>query len=343
MTGASGAKDAAISDTGDLLELLQAADGTFGTVRARYRLWRHHESLSAAFLADAGRSGGAVAQAVERERALAESEEIVSDTESCGGVGIRQSGPFQTPRIAPTAAASVRSSPRCFIRTCWVAALHLTPVARAARAEREVIVVEAIPRGNPARGVNVDLALLEIGRGADRFRLEFDAERGIVLASHALTDGKPFSTIEAVEVAYDEQLDESLFELPRGWHMHCSYFDGSPRPRSPPLVAITYRSDAADEGLTISENPAGHEHPLAHTSGWRDATATVRVSEVIRMRVPSRPQISWHSLVCLGQQRRTDRSSISIKGEATVASVGQHRHPTCSTSAPGTIASTTLR
>ncbi len=331
-------QDTAMSEIGDLLELLHAADVTFGTIRARYRLWRHHERLSAAFLADAGRSGGTVAQAVGRERAPAESEEIVSiwrqppdsarvergDDESSRSYGVRHGELWWSwdPTVGAMSNAENRSVgsgigeefATLLHPHVLVAALHLTPVERAVRAEREVIVAEATPRGNPTRGLNVGLALLEIGRGADRFRLEFDAERGIVLASHAFTDGEPFSTIEAVEVAYDEQLDESLFEfvappgeqvqsaggvhrirrhlsvaeaqaaapfrilipeqVPRGWHMHCSYFDGgSRRPQSPPLVAITYRSDAADEGLTISESLAAHEHPLAHTSGWRDATA----------------------------------------------------------------------
>jgi len=192
-------------------------------------------------------------------------------------------------------------------------ALQLAPVGEATRAGRSVLVAEATPRPDPVSSVNVGLALLEIGRGAERYRLEFDAERGIVLAAHAFTGDQPFNKLEALEVVFDEPLPESLFEfepppgeelrpagsihrvrrhlsiaeaqaaapftilipreVPRGWQMRCTYFEGSERPQAPPSVAINYRSDAADEDVSISETTASGENPLDRIADWKAANA----------------------------------------------------------------------
>jgi hypothetical protein len=90
-------------------------------------------------------------------------------------------------------------------------ALRFAPVGRAVRAKRPVIVADAWPRPDGERGRPSLFALRELGHGADRFRLEFDADRGIVLAGQAFATGELFRTIEAVEVEIDGDFDWDLF------------------------------------------------------------------------------------------------------------------------------------
>jgi outer membrane lipoprotein-sorting protein len=52
-----------------------------------------------------------------------------------------------------------------------------------------------------------------LGAGADSYRLEVDAERGIILASHAFCQREPFQVIEAQEITLDAPLDKALFEF----------------------------------------------------------------------------------------------------------------------------------
>jgi hypothetical protein len=79
-----------------------------------------------------------------------------------------------------------------------------------ARAGRAVIVAEASPRA-PGRDQMRTLALHELGGGADRYRLEVDAERGILLGTVALWNGEPFREITTVEIAFDEPIADERF------------------------------------------------------------------------------------------------------------------------------------
>jgi hypothetical protein len=89
--------------------------------------------------------------------------------------------------------------------------LRFAPAARSVRAGRAVIVADAWPRPERGRGRPRSLELHELGAGADRYLLEIDAERGIVLAAHAFADGEPFQVVEAIEVEFDAALDDALF------------------------------------------------------------------------------------------------------------------------------------
>lgn len=156
-------------------------------------------------------------------------------------------------------------------------------------------------------------ALGELGHGADRFRLEFDADRGIVLAGQAFATGELFRTIEAVEVEIDGDFDGGLFvfrppegeaiqgtrrdrhllrhtsipeaqaaapftvlvpeRVPTHWTIHCTYAGPSTRPPSPPSVSIHYRSDSGHESLNLMLTPADEQAHPINTESWREVQA----------------------------------------------------------------------
>jgi hypothetical protein len=75
---------------------------------------------------------------------------------------------------------------------------------------RPVLLVRAVPKEGPA-GI-VDLAFL--GSYADAWELEVDAERGVLVGTAAVSGGERFQTVEATVLAFDEELDDSLFAPP---------------------------------------------------------------------------------------------------------------------------------
>ncbi len=79
----------------------------------------------------------------------------------------------------------------------------LKATGRTTVAGRHVIAVRATPR---------DGAPLSL-RKADEYELAVDAERGVVLRFAALIDGEVASATEVVEIAFDEHLPPSTFEV----------------------------------------------------------------------------------------------------------------------------------
>jgi len=86
--------------------------------------------------------------------------------------------------------------------------LRLRLVGRGQRAGRMVILAEGSPR---APGRDQIHSLVQLGWGADRYRLEVDAKRGILLGAVAVRSGEPFREITAVKVALDEPIDDERF------------------------------------------------------------------------------------------------------------------------------------
>ena len=131
----------------------------------------------------------------------------------------------------------------------------------------------------------------ELGAGADRYRLEVDAQRGVLLEVLALRDGEPFQRITTVEVEFDHSISDERFRfqppageeirptrgvplerlslreaqrrapftvlipdrIPRDWHVSCLFRDPSDRPRWPGSVALIYTSDDGHESVSLSQ------------------------------------------------------------------------------------------
>jgi hypothetical protein len=228
-----------MSELSELLELLHNGETPFVTLCGRFRIWRHLERHEAAFRADALRRGGTTGRIGPDCPSSPEQSETVlclwratpdrarveyrsGPRDGAYGVrvgehwwswdarhGTRSNAQDQSLGSETGKELSVLlDPPQC------LSVFRFAPISRATRAGRPVIVVEAQPRPEPAR-VHGRYASVRhgLGTGADSYRLDIDAERGIVLASHAFFQGEPFQVIEALEIVLDEPLDKGLFEF----------------------------------------------------------------------------------------------------------------------------------
>jgi hypothetical protein len=237
-----------VSDLSELLELLYDAEAPFVTLRGRFREWRHYERAQAAVRAEVeGWGNGASISLGPAEQVPAhdepapppESENVLclwralpdrARVEYHGGsrdgeYGVRvgeqwwrwdaDSGAESNVEDPSLNAGIGDEHAVLFNPSRLLSTLRFAPEGRTTRAGREVIVAEAVPRSESRREhrwqtVNT---LRELGMGADRYRLEFDAERGMILAARAFRDGEPFEAIETLEIAFDEPLEDALFEF----------------------------------------------------------------------------------------------------------------------------------
>jgi hypothetical protein len=193
--------------------------------------------------------------------------------------------------------------------------LRFRVAERRERAGRATITAEAIPRSELDNG-RVSFELHELGSGADRYTLDVDAERGVLLGVLALRDGEPFQEITAVDIAFDELIDDEVFvfrppageevhsvrarvrpehvplteaqqrapftvfmpsRVPDDWQMHCVYIEPSQRPRAPASVALDYRSDSGHESVHISQQSAADKDSV-----FNELTAGHGWHEVVR-------------------------------------------------------------
>ena len=218
--------------------LLHEADRPFETLHGRFRLWRHLERYDAAYRADAEAQHlepseiGAPATLPEyTERVLqlwrkgsrrSRSEEVAGPRS--GAIGVRDGEDWWTwdPRLGirtntqdgSLTSATGRELAVLFEPTQLLSALHISPAAFTTRAGRRAIAVSARSRSTPSRNRDRNAQLRnELGSGADSYDLELDAERGVILASRAIREELPFQTIEALEIAFDEPLEDSLFRF----------------------------------------------------------------------------------------------------------------------------------
>jgi hypothetical protein len=230
-----------MSELARLLELLHGADESWSTLRARYRVVRHRERAQAAFLAAARRSGATISTfgrgAAAPAPAPVESEEVVSlwlerphraRGEHAGGArdgayGVRDGELWWSwdPRRGatsnsadPTVGSDTgRELELLFAPAPLLGALRFELVGQAALAGREAIVADARPRLEGRQTMPRDIALAQLGRGAERYRLQIDSERGLILACQAIRYEEPFHTIEALELELDLRLPEETFEF----------------------------------------------------------------------------------------------------------------------------------
>jgi hypothetical protein len=66
-------------------------------------------------------------------------------------------------------------------------------------------------------------------------------------------------------------------QVPASWQVHCTFFEASQRPPSPPQVSLNYRSDDGHESISISQMAATdrashHYENMVNGDDWQDLT-----------------------------------------------------------------------
>lgn len=104
-------------------------------------------------------------------------------------------------------------TPEGSTRSRLLGVLRFVAVGRGRVAGRETVTAEAVLRAvDLGRGPR-SFELGELGGGADRYRLEVDAQRGVLLQVVALRDGQPFQKITTVEIKFDLPISEERFRF----------------------------------------------------------------------------------------------------------------------------------
>ncbi len=226
-------------DLAELLVLLHKADEPFATLSGRFRIWRNLERCHAAFRSDALRRGVTTGGVGSDCLSLPEESEAVlslwrmmpdrarveyrsGSREGSYGVRVGQNWWSWNARegalsntIDPSLGSGIgKELAVLFNPPQLLGAFSFVPLQRATRVGRSVVVVEAHPRAEPSFDRDRYGGLRNgLGTGAESYRFDLDAERGIILASHAFFRGAPFQVIEALAITFDDPLDDALFEF----------------------------------------------------------------------------------------------------------------------------------
>ena len=314
-------------ELGALLELLQRAGAPLTTVQATYRIWHHDERARAAFQADIeeqkcrgvliatlglGEDSSAPAEREELLHIWRSDDRVREQHESGprdGSYGVRvgelwwmwdqQSG--ATSNEDDPAVGGIGQEVAVMLNpTPLIGALRFRVLGRSQEAGRATISVEAVPRPFDPRRPPQDFELHQLGGGADRYTIEVDAQRGVLLAATAFRDDEPFRQITTLEIIFDEPIPDETFEfefeppageairtvppehiplteaqrrapftllvpdrVPSDWQLHCMLVEPSDRPPHPGMVVLEYRSPIGGESLTLAQIPAV-ESPSVH-------------------------------------------------------------------------------
>jgi hypothetical protein len=168
-----------------------------------------------------------------------------------------------------------------------IGALWLEPREHLEVAGRRALGVRAkLRRGSHHAPISFRLDL-----DVDEHQLAVDVERGIVLRKVALLDEAPVSTLEILEIAFDETFEPAMFEpvpgtratppvaarelaledLPRaapfrvfvprglapGWVVGASYFPGDPREHFPEMVMLELTREDGSRRASIMQTKSG--------------------------------------------------------------------------------------
>ncbi len=342
---------------GSLLVLLHRADTPFRSVEATYRIWRNEERASEALRAgieEERRRGASISSyggscsptgPVEREEVLriwrAEDrarEEHVGGPRS-GAYGVRD-GELWWSWDERDGATSNQDDPKVgsgigeellfmLDPTPLLGLLRFAVVGRGRVAGRETITADAFPRRRDPRHRAQSFELYELGGGADCYRLEVDAQRGVLLEVIALRDGEPFHKITTAEIAFDRPIPEERFafeppageeiqptrgqpperlsvrdaqqrapftvlipdRIPSDWHVTVLFREPSRRPPWPGSVALVYHSDDGHEGVSLSQfRAADRSSMMLADDDWEDVTREGRAIRATRRDARSEAQ-----------------------------------------------------
>jgi hypothetical protein len=310
-------------ELGTLLELLHRADAPFTTVRATYRIWRHDERAGEAFRAaieEEKRRGAAIssygpmgssdapAEHEEQLRLWRSGDRVREERE--GGprdrsYGVRvgnlwwmwdQHNGAASNEDDPKFGSAVGEELSVMLDPTWLlGALRFRVLGRSQQAGRATITAEAVPRPSRGDGRPRAFELHELGGGADRYTLDIDAERGVLLGVVALRNDEPFHRVTTLEITFDEPIPDERFEfqppageeiravgirtrpahvpltearqrapftvlipdrIPSDWQLHCVFLEPSDRPPAPAQVSLQYRSVSGHESVSLSQTPA---------------------------------------------------------------------------------------
>ncbi len=312
-------------ELGALLALLHRADDPFTTVQATYRVWRHAARASAAFHADIaeqkrdGTSIGTI-QLSSRERPSAEHEELLRIWRSGerlrieheggpqdGSYGVRdgtawwmwdeRNGALSNQDDRKVGNGMGEELSVLLNPTPLLGLLRFRSLGPSTFVGRATVTADAVPRRVDSSRSLRSFELHRLGSGADRYVLHVDAELGVLLNVVAFRDGEPFLETSAVEIAFDQPIDDDRFvfqppageeirssrhrsrpqrmpipeaqkrapftvlipdRVPAGWHVHCVFVERSERPPSPAQISLGYDSDDGHESVHISQC-AAHE------------------------------------------------------------------------------------
>ncbi|MET0684954.1 MAG: hypothetical protein ABW060_06535 [Solirubrobacteraceae bacterium] len=227
-------------DLAELLALMHDARGRGSTLRATVAEWRHHERMAEVF----GRGGKVIRYAFRDSAEPApETSESVSrfwfappdrvreeHDDHRDGVAVARGerwwrydsvGGAISHEVEPDMDGGVGEQLAWILEPArLLGALEFGEVAAGEQAGRPTLRARAVPRP-PLRGGGPDTALFMLGASdADDVVLDVDAERGVLLRVECRIGGEPYLVREVREIAYDEELADSTFELefPEGVH-----------------------------------------------------------------------------------------------------------------------------
>jgi hypothetical protein len=305
---------------GALLVLLHGADAPVRTVQVTYRVWRHRERAHAAFIAAAEeqkRRGASIQLfgASKAENAPAEDEETVriwragefARVEHHGGQrdGYYEvvDGPLwwmwdehmgaRSNQDDPTVGGSFGDELQIMLNPIpLLSSLRLQPTGTSQVAGRQTITAQGIPRPQDPRHQRA-FELHELGTGAERYELEVDQQRGVLLAATAVHDGQPFHRITTLAIRFDDPIPDETFRfqppvgeeiqplhdehrvewvtlteaqqrapftvlmpdtVPANWQVQCRFVNASQRPPSPVEVGVMYRSTDGHQSVSLSQS-----------------------------------------------------------------------------------------
>jgi len=216
-----------VSELGEVLELLHTSAVRWRTIRMAGYQWFDPGQAVAAFLSrhpDAvshgpRNAGPPAGPTIERWRLWIERPDLKRAEFEAGGetVSVVIAG-NRWCSWSPSRGARTDSGENSSHGTgpgeplLWTAmllpALDVETRGRTTLLGRAAISLEARPRGEDDGG-----SLVHLGMGAERYELVVDAERGILLRSEALLDGRAFKVVEVEEVAFDQDLSPEMFSL----------------------------------------------------------------------------------------------------------------------------------
>jgi outer membrane lipoprotein-sorting protein len=352
----SGQASGGAVELGALLALLHRADAGFDHVEATYRVWRHDERASAAWRAEMEdkRRGAAITsyglssdsdKPAETETVLRiwRAEDRVREEREGGSrdgaYAVRdgdvwwswdESTGAVTNRDDPTVGFSVGDEVSLMLDpTPLLGSLRLTPAGRACVAGRSTFTAVAVPRLSDARQHPRAFELHQLGSGADRYTLEIDAQRGVLLQVTASRDGQPFQRITTDQIAFDHPIAQERFRfepppgeqiqptwgrhrlvhvalpdaqqrapftvlipdrIPPDWHSTCAFIEASHRPPSPAAISLNYHSDDGHESVSLSQYSANEKPDQYELMISDDDWRTItRNGTDVRVRTPGGP------------------------------------------------------
>jgi hypothetical protein len=312
---------------GALLVLLHGADAPIESVEASYRVWRHHDRAHAAFIAHAEeqeRRGASIQRfgAGQAEAAPAEHEETVRIWRAGERARVERHGGHRDGYYAVVdgplwwmwdehmGARSNQGNPEVggnfgeelqimLNPISLLSLLRFEPTGTSQVAGRPSVTAQATPRPRDLGHVG-GFELHELGIGAERYELELDQQRGVLLAATAVRHGQPFNRVTALAVRFDEPISDEMFRflppagealqplhdehrvewvtlteaqqrapftvlmpdaVPANWQVQCRFVKSSERPPSPVQVGVMYRSTDGHESVSLSQSDAEGPSP----------------------------------------------------------------------------------